>query len=116
MLDVSRDEIEAIKSEIRRAGSGASVKLTRLTRQPGVTARLRLIPGTRTLLWVHRLLGWSNLALIVSIPLSFVYLTPGWRVLVLSALILVLLNVIQGEINLELGARVLVISRRMKIE
>lgn len=117
MLDVSREEIDAIKSQIRRAGdSEANVKLVRLTRQPAVSARLRMIRGTQTLLWVQRILGWCNLLFILSISIGFVFITPWWWVLAAGILIFVLINLIQGELNLELGARVLAVNRKMKIE
>lgn len=116
MLDVSREEIEALKSQIRQAGSGASIKLQLLTRQPAVSARLRMIRGTQTLLWVHRVLGWCNLLFILSIPLAFVFITPWWWVLAMTTLIFVLINVIQGELNLELGARVLAVNRKTKFD
>jgi hypothetical protein len=116
VLNVSREEIEAIKSQIRRSGSEALIKLTRLTRQPHVSASLRMIRGTQTLLWAQRVLRWCNLLFILSIPLAFVFITPWWWVIAVAALLFVLINLIQGEINLELGARVLVANRKMKID
>ena len=116
MLDVSHEEIEAIKSQIRRAGSKASVKLVSLTRQPAVSARLRMIRGTQTLLWAQRILRWCNLLFILSIPFAFIFIAPWWWVLTMSILIFVLLNLIQGELNFELGARVLAVNRKLKVE
>jgi hypothetical protein len=55
---------------------------------------------------VQRILGWCNLLFILSIPLAFVFITPWWWwVLAAGILIFVLINLIQGELNLELGAR-----------
>lgn len=113
-LDVSGEEIGAIKSQIRRAGSKASVKLVRLTRQPAVAVRLRAIKGTQKLLWISRILGWCSLLLMLLTPFALYFITPWWWTLVLAALLFILINLIQGEINLELGARLLAVNRKMK--
>jgi hypothetical protein len=102
MVDISREEIEVIK-------------LVRLMRQPTVSARLRMIRGTQTLLWVRRILRWCNLAFILSIPVAFVFISPWWWVLAVAVLLFILINLIQGELNLELGARVLAVNRKMKL-
>lgn len=115
-LEVSRKEIEAAKSQIRRAGSKASIKLVQLSRQPEVSARLRAVRGSAGLLWVRRILGWCNLAFILSIPLALIYISPWWWALAMAVLIFVLINLIQGEINLELGARLLAVNRKLKLD
>ena len=68
------------------------------------------------MLWVHQILGWCNLLFILSIPLAFVLMTPRWWVFTAATLIFVLINLIQGEINPELSARVLAVSRKLRIE
>lgn len=48
--------------------------------------------------------------------IAFVFITPWWWVLAMTTLIFVLINLIQGELNLELGARVLAVNRKTKFD
>lgn len=113
-IRVSAEEISATKAEIRRAGSEACIKLVRVTHHPSTRSCLRVIQGTETLLRVRNILGWFYPLLVLFVPLAIVFITPWSYALVLIAMLFLLLNSLQSEINLELGARFLVIHRRSK--
>ena len=113
-IRVSTEEISDVKAEIRRAGSEAYVKLVRVTHHPSTRSCLRVIQGMETLLRARTILGWFYPLLVLFVPLAIMFITPWSYALVLIAILFILLNSLQSEINLELGARFLVVHRRSK--
>ncbi|HEX7176735.1 MAG TPA: hypothetical protein VF240_15830 [Pyrinomonadaceae bacterium] len=113
-LEITRGEIAAAKSEVRRAGAGAYVKLARALRGGDARARLRAVPGSPKLLLASRLLAWCKPFLVLLSPLSLLAAPSWWWALAGVAAAFLLLNAAQTEVNLELGARLLAADRKRK--
>ena len=110
--DITREEIAAVKAQLRRSGPKAYAKLVRAALHPDAPGRLRAFPGTRKLQRVSLLLGWCFPVLALAAPLALL-VTASWpRALALVAALLLILNSARTEVNLELGARLLAAERR----
>jgi len=113
-INVSREEIEKLKAELRRAGRESYAKMVQVAHQKSVEPYLDSIPSSKQLLKTSRLLGWLYPLLIFALSPAVIYITPWWSGLALIIALLLLTNSVHTEINLELGARLISINRQTK--
>lgn len=112
--DITREEIAAVKAQLRRAGSKAYAKLVPAALHPDAPGRLRAFPDTRRLQRISLLLGWCFPVLALAAPLALLVTASWLRALALVAVVLLILNSARTEVNLELGARLLAAERRVR--
>lgn len=111
---VSRKEIKIVKYQLRRTGSGGYAKITRLTHDGAVVPFLSSNRETKRLLQISRILGWLYPLSILALAPAYFFIEPWWAGNLLILLLLFGLNSVHTKINLELGARLLVINRKYK--
>lgn len=114
-ISVTREEIESLKAGLRRAGRSSYAEVVRVVHQKAVEPRLNTISGTKRLLRLSRVLGWLYPLLILALPPAVFLITPWWSGLALIVILLFLVNSIHTETNLELGARLLALNRRIRL-
>jgi hypothetical protein len=114
-ITVSREEIRYLKMCLRRAGRKSYAKMVQVAHQKAIEQFLDLIPGSKQLLKISRILGWLYPILIFALPSAVFLITPWWAGFGLIAALLFTLNLIHTEITLELGARFIAFNRRTKI-
>ncbi len=114
-ISVTREEIEKIKAGLRRTGRSGYAKIVRIANQKAVEPRLILISGTSRLLRLSRILGWFYPLLILALPPAVFLMTPWWSGLALIIFLLFLVNSVHTETNLEIGARLLALNRRINL-
>ncbi|HXG85172.1 MAG TPA: hypothetical protein VNI84_14220 [Pyrinomonadaceae bacterium] len=114
-ISVTREEIEKIKAGLRRTGRSGYAKIVRIAHQKAVEPRLSLISGTSRLLRLSRILGWFYPLLILALPPAVFLMTPWWSGLALIIFLLFLVNSVHTETNLEIGARLLALNRRINL-
>ncbi len=114
-ISVTREEIENLKTGLRRAGRSSYAKIVRVAHQKSVEPRLNSISGTKQLLRLSRILGWLYPLPIIALPTAVFLITPWWSGLALIIVLLVLINSVHTETNLELGARLLALNRRLRL-
>lgn len=113
-ISVSREEIEILKSQLRRTGVGGYAKITRLTHDGALAPILRSNRKTKLLLQISRILGWLYPLCILALAPAYFFFNPWWAGILFVIFLLLGLNLVHTEINLELGARLLVINRKSK--
>lgn len=112
---VSREEIKILKSQLRRAGAGVYSKITRLTHDAAVAPVLCSNRETKRLLQISRFLGWLYPFCFLALAPAYFFIKPWWAGLGLIVFLILGLNSVHTEINLELGARFLILNRKSKV-
>lgn len=105
--EVSRADIESLKSYITQGGSDAYAEMMRVIQHPMAVARARVYPQTRRLQWIRTYLGLFNSIFILVAPLALFFATRWWWAVAAIAFWYFVLNWIQTTVNIELGARLL---------
>jgi len=114
-ISVTREEIQSLKTGLRRTGRAGYTKIVRIAHQKAVGTRLNSISGTNRLLRLSRILGWLYPLLVLALPPAVFLITPWWSGLALIITLLFLVNSVHTETNLEIGARLLALNRRIKL-
>ena len=112
--DIAREEVAAVKAQLRRAGPKAYAKLVRAALHPNAPGQPRAFPGTRRLQRISLLLGWCFPIAALAAPLALLVTASWLRAFALVAVVLLILNSARTEVNLELGARLLAAERRVR--
>ena len=105
VIEISRDEIRAIKQDIKQTHGGLG-EATRILQQPVYRQFARLHPKTRSLYKFWEFLGLFNLACFTVFPIILFVLTRWYWAIAPIVLNVLFVQRIHNSINLELYARV----------
>jgi hypothetical protein len=117
-VSLSRSQITAMKREISHHGSEGYAEMMRVKRHPMANALLRsgIISGTPALYWFRVIFGWLTLLYILIVPLYLLFTTRWYWAVAAAALYFLVFNPIETQINLELGARLMVFYNQLDLE
>ncbi len=114
-ISFTREEIETLKAGLRRTGRTGYAQIVRVAHQKAVEPRLNSISGTHRLLRLSRMMGWLYPLLALALPPAVFLITPWWSGLTLIITLLFLVNSVHTKTNLEIGAWLLALNRRIKL-
>ncbi|HZE68113.1 MAG TPA: hypothetical protein VE135_01145 [Pyrinomonadaceae bacterium] len=113
-MEISREEIAATKAEIRRRGSDGYVEMMKVM-HPMALAHARFYPQEPKLQLACALVWLFNLLFLLIVPLALFLTTSWYWGLAAVVFYYLVLNLgVQSALNLELGARMVLLDRKME--